>query len=194
MKKTFIILASMVLALAGGFAQAQNLKIGYVDSQSVLDKLDEVKAANDQLRTFASIKDKELKSEAESFQIKVQEFQKNAPGMTPQMQSATQKELEGLQEKIQAKQQQAQTDVANREKQLFEPIQKRVQEAIKQIATDGGYTYVLDKQVLFHSPSADDLSDAVVQKLQASKPAAATSAQKPATTPATKPNTPAPKK
>lgn len=187
MKKTFIILASMVLALAGGFAQAQTLKIGYVDSQSVLEKLDEVKAANDQLRTYASIKDKELKAEADAFQKKVADLEKEFQQMTPQMQAATQKELQATQEKLQIKQQSAQTEIANKEKQLFEPIQKRVQDAIKQIATDGGYTYVLDKQVLFHSPAADDLSDAVVKKLQATKPAAASSA-----TPTTKPNTPAP--
>jgi len=196
MKKTFIILASMLLVLGGSFAYAQSPKIGYVDSQSVLEKLDEVKAANDQLRTFASIKDKELKKEADDFQAKVKEAEEKFQTMTPQMQAATQKELQALQEKIQIRQQSAQTEIANKEKQLFEPIQKRIQEAIKQIATESGYTYVLDKQVLFHSPSGDDLSEVVIKKLQASKPqGASTPAQKPAATPATtKPNTPAPKK
>jgi len=187
MKKTFIILASMLLALGSGFAQAQTLKIGYVDSQAVLEKLDEVKAANDQLRTFAAAKDKELKADADRFQAQVAEAEKNFQTMTPQMQAATQKELQALQEKIQVKQQQAQTEIANKEKQLFEPIQKRIQDAIKQIANESNYTYVLDKQVLFHSPASDDLSEAVVKKLQASKPQAAAT---PSNTP--KPNTPAP--
>ncbi len=185
----------MLLAMGGGFAQAQNLKLGFVDSQAVLEKLDEVKAANDQLRTFASVKDKELKAEADAFQAKVASIEKEFQGMTPQMQQATQKELQATQEKLQIKQQSAQTEIANKEKQLFEPIQKRIQEAIKQIATESGYTYVLDKQVLFHSPAADDLSGEVVKKMQATKPQGATTpTQKPATPPATKPNTPAPKK
>lgn len=196
MKKTFIILASMLLALGGSIiTQAQNLKIGYVDSQSVLEKLDEVKAANAQLREFAAIKDKELKKEAEDFDAKVKIAEKDFPTMTQQMQAATQKELQALQEKIQIKQQSAQSEISNKEKQLFEPIQKRIQDAIKQIATDGSYTYVLDKQVLFHSPAADDLSDEVVKKLQATKPQAATTpATKPATTPATTKPTTTPKK
>jgi outer membrane protein len=194
MKKTFVVLSTLLLALGGGFVQAQTLKIGFVDSQAVLEKLDEVKAANDQLRTFASAKEKELKSEADAFQAKVAEAEKGFQTMTPQMQAATQKELQALQEKLQIKQQSAQTEIANREKQLFEPIQKRIQEMIKQTATEGGYTYVLDKQVLFHSPAADDLSEAVVKKMQASKPAGATPASntpKPATqAPANKPAVP----
>ncbi|MDJ1483156.1 OmpH family outer membrane protein [Cytophagaceae bacterium YF14B1] len=197
MKKTFIILASMLLALGGSIiTQAQNLKIGYVDSQSVLEKLDEVKAANAQLREFAAIKDKELKKDADDFQAKVKDAEDKFQGMTPQMQAATQKELQALQEKIQIKQQSAQSEISNKEKQLFEPIQKRIQDAIKQIATDGSYTYVLDKQVLFHSPATDDLSDEVVKKLQATKPQAATTpaTTKPATTPATTKPTTTPKK
>ncbi len=191
MKKTFFSIVTMVLVLVGTSTFAQNLKIGYVDSQAVLEKLDEVKAANTQLREFASVKDKELQRENDAFKQKydqaMQEAQKGT--MSDALKAATEKELQALQEKIEIKRQTAQTEISNKEKQLFEPIQKRIQEAIKQIATDAGYTYVLDKQVLFHFPAGDDLSDEVVKKLQASKPQAATTPVPPK---APAPKTPAP--
>lgn len=188
MKKSFVCIASLLLALAGTFAQAQNLKLGFVDSQAVLEKLDEVKAANNTLQGFASVKEKELQKDAEDLRRRIGVYTDGQKDMSDQMRAATEKELQAAQEKLQIKQQGMQTEIATKEKQLFEPIQKRIQETIKQVATEGTYTYVFDKQVLFHYPAADDLSETVVKKLQASKPAAATTTMpKP---PA--PNTPAP--
>lgn len=194
MKKSFVCIASLLLALLGTFAQAQNLKLGFVDSQAVLEKLDEVKAANNTLQGFASVKEKELQKDAEDLRRRISVYQEGSKEMSDQMRAATEKELQAAQEKLQIKQQGMQTEIATKEKQLFEPIQKRIQETIKQIATESSYTYVFDKQVLFHFPAGDDLSESVVKKLQASKPAGATTAPKPANTPAPKPNTPAPKK
>ncbi len=190
MKKSFVCIASLLLALAGNFAQAQSLKLGFVDSQAVLEKLDEVKAANNTLQGFASVKEKELQKDAEDLRRRIGVYQEGQKDMSEQMRGATEKELQAAQEKLQIKQQGMQTEIATKEKQLFEPIQKRIQETIKQVAAEGTYTYVFDKQVLFHYPAGDDLSETVVKKLQANKPAAATT-PKPTT-----PNTqaPAPKK
>jgi hypothetical protein len=63
-----------------------------------------------------------------------------------------------------------QTEVAAREKQLFEPIEKRIQAAITEVANENGYTYVLAKEVLLHSPAGEDISGLVVKKLLASAP------------------------
>lgn len=194
MKKSFVCIASLLLALAGTFAQAQNLKLGFVDSQAVLEKLDEVKAANNTLQGFASVKEKELQKDAEDLRRRISVYQEGQKEMSEAMRGATEKELQAAQEKLQVKQQSMQTEIATKEKQLFEPIQKRIQETIKQVAAEGTYTYVFDKQVLFHYPAGDDLSETVVKKLQASKPAAATTPKPAVTTPTIKPNTPAPKK
>ncbi len=167
------------------FAQAQTVKIGYVDSRGVSEQLPEVKSAYAQLNEFSKKKQEDLQKEAEAFQKRVQEAEGQAASMTDQMKSATQKELEAAQEKIQIRQQSAQTEIAAREKQLFEPIEKRIQEAITQVANENGYTYVLAKEVLLHSPASDDISSLVVKKLLANAPKAST--QAPATTGANKP-------
>ncbi len=155
-------------------AQAQTAKIGYVDSRGVSEQLPEVKAAYAQLNEFSKKKQEELQREAEAFQKRVQEAEQGAANMSDQMKAATQKELEAQQEKIQIKQQSAQTEIANREKQIFEPIEKRIQEAITSVANENGYTHVFAKEVLLHSPASEDISSLVVKKLLATAPKAAT--------------------
>ncbi len=86
------------------------------------------------------------------------------------MRAAKQRELEANQEQLQIEQNSVQTEVANREKTLFEPIEKRIQEAITQVATENGYTYVFAKEVLLHFPKGEDISNLVVQKLLTSAP------------------------
>ncbi len=206
MKKQFRILIALLFILGvGSAAHAQTaLKIGYVDSRAVSDKLPEVKQAYAQLTEFQKQKQNELQKDEEAFQKEVAAFQQG--NMEESMRAAKERELQAKQEQLQLKATNAQADIQKRQQAIFDPIEKRIQQAITQVATENGYTYVLAKDVLLHSPAGDDISDLVAKKLLASAPA--TSNQKPAatgtnqtgaanptgSTNTTPQNTPAPKK
>jgi outer membrane protein len=164
------LMTALFILFGCSLTQAQNLKIGYVDSRGVSEQLPEVKAAYTQLGEFQKKKQQELQKKAEDFRLKVQNAEKEASTWTEQMRAAKQRELEANQEQLQIEQNSVQTEVANREKTLFEPIEKRIQEAITQVATENGYTYVFAKEVLLHFPKGEDISSMVVQKLLASAP------------------------
>lgn len=163
-------MTALFILFGCSLTQAQNLKIGYVDSRGVSEQLPEVKAAYTQLGEFQKKKQQELQKKAEDFRLKVQNAEKEATTWTEQMRAAKQRELEANQEQLQIEQNSVQTEVANREKTLFEPIEKRIQEAITQVATENGYTYVFAKEVLLHFPKGEDISNLVVQKLLTSAP------------------------
>ncbi len=164
------LMTALFILFGCSLTQAQNLKIGYVDSRGVSEQLPEVKAAYTQLGEFQKKKQQELQKKAEDFRLKVQNAEKEATTWTEQMRAAKQRELEANQEQLQIEQNSVQTEVANREKTLFEPIEKRIQEAITQVATENGYTYVFAKEVLLHFPKGEDISNLVVQKLLTSVP------------------------
>ena len=195
------ILISLFFILGiGSIANAQTaVKIGYVDSRAVSDKLPEVKQAYAQLSEFQKQKQNELQKDEESFQKEVEKFQQDVQAMEAAMRSSKERELQAKQEQLQLKATNAQADIQKRQQAIFDPIEKRIQEAITQVASENGYTYVLAKEVLLHSPAGDDISELVTKKLLASSPTSNNN-QKPAgatTTPANqqKPaNTPAPKK
>ncbi len=179
MKNKLFLFILFTLFVGGTFAQAQTIKLGYVDSRGVSEQLPEVKAAYSQLNDFSKAKENELRKDATDLQRRIEEYQQGADKMAEPMRAATEKELQAAQEKLQVKQSAAQTEIANKEKQIFDPIEKRIQEAIKQVATENGYTYVFAKEVLLHFPTTDDISSLVVKKLQASAPKPTT----PTTTP-----------
>ncbi len=164
------LIIALFILFGCSLTQAQNLKIGYVDSRGVSEQLPEVKAAYTQLGEFQKKKQQELQKKAEDFRKKVTDAEQQAASMSEQMRAAKQRELEANQEQLQIEQNSMQTEVANREKQLFEPIEKRIQAAITEVANENGYTYVLAKEVLLHSPAGEDISSLVVKKLLASAP------------------------
>lgn len=169
----------MILGLGCTMANAQNMKIGYVDSRAVSDKLPEVKQAYAQLGEFQKAKEAELKKDAEAFQKLVDEYSKEAEAMEATMRSARERELQAKQEQLQLKETNARADIQKRQQTIFDPIEKRIQEAIKTVAGENGYTYILAKEVLLHYPAGEDISEKVTQKLLASAPKA-NNAPKPA--------------
>ncbi len=180
MKNKLIIAALFIIGLGTNAVYAQTPKIGYVDSRAVSDKLPEVKQAYAQLNEFSKQKENELRKEAEAFQKKVDEFEQGAQGMTQELATAKQRELQSLQEQLQIKQTNAQADIQKRQQQIFDPIEKRIQEAITQVANENGYAYVFAKEVLLHSPAADDISELVTKKLLANAPKQPTTSNTPA--------------
>jgi outer membrane protein len=199
MKNQMRILFALLFILGvGGVANAQTaVKIGYVDSRAVSDKLPEVKQAYAQLTEFQKQKQNELQREEEAFQKEVEKYQQDGTNMDNAMRASKERELQAKQEQLQLKATNAQADIQKRQQTIFDPIEKRIQEAITQVANENGYTYVLAKEVLLHSPAGDDISELVTKKLLASAPTSTNNTQKPAgATPSQqKPaNTPAPKK
>lgn len=184
MKKQFRILIALLFILGvGSTVHAQTTaKIGYVDSRAVSDKLPEVKQAYAQLTEYQKQKQNELQKEEADFQKQVEDYQKIETTMEEGMRSAKQRELQAKQEQLQLKATNAQADIQKRQQAIFDPIEKRIQQAITQVATENGYTYVLAKEVLLHSPAGDDISELVAKKLIANAPAATPNAQKPAAT------------
>lgn len=180
MKNKLIAVALFVLGLGCTAVSAQTQKIGYVDSRAVSDKLPEVKQAYAQLGEFQKVKETELRKDAEAFQKEVEAYEKGAATMEAGMRDAKGRELQAKQEQLQLKQTNAQADIQKRQQQIFEPIEKRIQDAITQVATENGYAYVLAKDVLLHSPAGDDISELVTKKLLASAPKMDATTQKPA--------------
>lgn len=195
MKNKLLIVALFILGLGSTFVQAQTTpKLGYVDSRAVSDKLPEVKQAYSVLSDFSKAKENELRKEAEAFQKRVEQFEKDAQTMDQKMVTAKERELQAQQEQLQLRQSTAQTEIQNKQKQIFDPIEKRIQDAISQVATENGYTYIFAKEVLLHSPSGDDISDLVVKKLLASAPKQPAAEQKPAAGSSTQSTNTPPKK
>lgn len=146
-------------------------KFGYLNSAAILQEMPKVKEAEANLETLQKQLQAKGQKMLEAFQIKYQELErKNNQG------EIAPKELEEAAAKLKSEE----TDIAKFEqdmqKQIFEkretllkPILDEVNDAIKQIADENGYTYIFDASpgvgVLLYADESTDLTDLVKAKL-----------------------------
>ena len=154
-------------------------KIGRINTQEIIINMNEFKEANTQLEAYA----KDLSAQLETIQVefnnKLQEYQKAESTMTDAVRQLKEKELSDLQNRIREFQQVAQQDIQKKEAELMEPIQKKANDAIKEIAKAGGYAVILETgmMIFYDEAQVKDISSEVKTKLGISATTAAPAAK-----------------
>tara|TARA_B110000240_G_C13270703_1_gene355691 strand:+ start:100 stop:597 length:498 start_codon:yes stop_codon:yes gene_type:complete len=164
MKKiTFLALLS-ILTLS---TIAQN-KFGHIDSQELLMLMPERKKAETDVQEFAKSLESQLGSMTAEYQQSVQEYQANEATYTDLVKQDKEAEINGLQQRIQAFQQNAQQSLQAKEQELLEPILSKARKAIKDVATEGEYTYIFDKSIgsILYAKESENIIDLVKKKLK----------------------------
>jgi outer membrane protein len=144
-------------------------EIVYVNSDSLLANYEYFKDVRTRLQTKAEQKEKDLRTQAESFQKEVQRFQQNAGGMTQQQAQATEQRLMQKQQQLQALQQSSGNELMTEESEEMKKIYDRVEEYLKQLSNEEGYKMVLTYQrgnsAILYGDSTLDITTSVVSAL-----------------------------
>ena len=85
--------------------------------------------------------------------------------MPASVKSQIRQELENLAYQVQNWQTISQNVMQQKQAQMYQPIYKKVSDAINAVAKEKGYGYVLTSEALIVAPPADDLLPAVAAKL-----------------------------
>jgi outer membrane protein len=194
MNKIKLLVAAFFMISFASFAQSndQPLKIGYTNVEYILLQLPESKQIESQLKDHSTQLENQLKTKYSEYETKLQAYEKGAATMDATIREDKEKELMGLNNSIQEFQRNAQMSLQQKEKSLVDPIITKIDKAIKDVAKENGYTYVISNQALLAGPEDGDISPLVLKKLgvdpskvqQTPEPAAAKPAAKPAATPA----------
>lgn len=165
MKKVLKLTLAVVCVMFSTSLFAQ--KIGRINSQDVVVNMAEFKEAQTQIEALA----KDLQAQAETIQVemnnKLQEYQKGAETMTDAVRQLKEKELNDLNTRLQEFNQVAQQELQKKEQELMEPIIKKANEAITEVAKAGGYTVIMESgsMVYFDEANVKDISPEVKAKL-----------------------------
>jgi len=159
--------ASAILALAAAGAQAQELKIGYVNSDRVLRDAVPAKAAQAKLEAEFSKRDKELNDLANRLKGAADRLEKDAPTLGETERNRRQRELVDQDREIQRKRREFQEDLNQRKNEELAAVVERANKVIKQIFETEKYDLILQEAVFF-SPKAD-ITDKVIKALNAGK-------------------------
>ncbi len=141
------------------FAQQPALKIGYVNSETIIKELPEAKDAQSKLEGILKGWQDEIEKRGKDLQAKYEEYQKQSNMLNESSKQAKQKELVDDEQKLNQYRQDKQQELAAQREKIMKPIQEKVFKAIEKVAKEQKLSFVLDRAtevpVLYADPAYD---------------------------------------
>jgi len=162
------ILMAAVLVL--GFSSTMSAqKFGYINSQELLSQLPEVKESTANIETLKKQLQKKGTDMVAALQQKYTALQQDQEQgkLSPVQLEQEAAKLKEEEAKIGQFEQTSQQKIYEKTELLLAPIQEKINNAIKEVAQDNGYTYIFDASlgmVLYADPGSD-VSSLVKSKL-----------------------------
>jgi len=164
MKKLPVFLTGLVmmLAVAGAYAQ----KYCYVDTQYILDNISEYKAAQQQLDQLSVNWQKDIEAKYAQIDKLYKDFQAEQILLTEEMKRKRENEIIAKEKEVKDFQKQKfgfEGELFKKKQELVKPLQDKIYNAIKKMATDQSYAVVFDKSsdliMLYANPKYDKSDD-----------------------------------
>ena len=161
--KKLIVLLLMILPLG---AIAQEVKIAYVKTQEVFMAMPEVSEMEKKLADLNEKYKGELKLMQDEYQKKYADFIQQQDSLTENIKLRRMQEIQDIQTRMDNFVQMGQQDVQKQQQDLLIPIQQKLQDAIKAVGDEKGYTYIIDPAAsLYTGSNAVDATPFVRTKL-----------------------------
>jgi outer membrane protein len=161
-------------------------KIAHIFQDSLINLMPETKKAMDIAQEYLKQLEKEVGAMQAELDTKYNDYMTNEATYSDLVKRTKQEELTTLNKRIEDFRMQAQQEYQKKQGEISLPIQEKIKEAIRLVAEEKGYSYVLDTStglVLFRT-SSDNIFNLVKKKLDTMPEAVL---------PGTKPNTNTPK-
>lgn len=136
--KKFILVALLALPMSL-FAQ----KFAHVNTDDVIKALPETTKAMDEMQKMQKDLQDEMTRMQSEIQTKADELQKNPPTVETIKQRKEQ-EVQDLYQRYQQFLQSSEQELQKAQQEKMQPIITKVQNAIKELGTAGGYVYIMD--------------------------------------------------
>ena len=157
--------AAALLALAALGAQAQELKIGYVNADRVLRDATPAKAAQTKLEAEFGKREKELADMANKLKAAGEKLDKDAPTLAESERNRRQRELVEQNRDFDRKRREFQEDLTQRKNEELASVVERANKVMKQIFDSEKYDLIIQEAV-FAGPKID-ITDKVIKALNA---------------------------
>lgn len=176
MKKLFLISSVLLLLTTVVFAQTANVKVGYVDSQVILNQYPPAVKAQSDLDALVQTWNKKIDSMTVSLQQAYQAYQQQAETMTEEARASQEQAIVQQQQVLdqfrQSKYNQQNGELYRKQEEFLGPIKEKVFDAIDKVAKEEGMNFVFDKAgdvVLLYADQEFDITYKVLDKLKRGK-------------------------
>lgn len=167
MKKSIVSLLLIVTFSLPAISQ----KNAFVDTEYILSKIPAYENAQNKLDDLAKGWQKEIEQKYKKVEEEYKKYQTESALLSTEMKRQREEEIINLEKEandFKDKYFGSEGELYNKRKELVEPIQEEVYNAIKEIATEGNYGFIFDKSAdmsLIYTDPKYDISDDVLKKL-----------------------------
>ncbi|MDR3184164.1 MAG: OmpH family outer membrane protein [Prevotellaceae bacterium] len=159
----------VILLVAAGFAAGQ--KIGYINTETILNKIPSYKTAQGQLERLRQDYQKEVEAGYQKVEDLYKTYQTDKVLLTEDMKKRREDEIINKEQAVKDLQRKyfgQDGSLAKKTEELLKPLQDKVANAVKETANEDGYGLVIDTannpSIVFTNPRYD-ISDKVIKKL-----------------------------
>ena len=148
MKRLAGITALLILVATAGYSQ--NLKFGHINSDEIIQSMPEFDSASSQLESFRQELLNALELMTVELNNKSDAYNKESKTLTDIVRQTKEQELVDLNRRIQDFQANAQEQLQTKQVQLYQPIYVKLDEAIKNVGKENGFTYIYNASALLY--------------------------------------------
>jgi outer membrane protein len=167
--KTFFGAAFVILVLViGTGSAAAQVKIGFVDTDVILQQMKEYKQVEQRLRGLQASYEDTLRVMQTDFQTKLESYQKQRELMNPATRAQEEANLGALRDQIVGYQQAnlgQQGTLFQLQAQLVQPIREKVRSAVERVAKDQKLSAVMETGLMIYYDKKMDITYKVMESL-----------------------------
>ncbi len=171
MKTSFlkVLLALTVGTICAGaaLAQAQEFKMGFVNTERIFREAATAKQAQAKLEQEFAKREKDLVDAGNALKTASERFEREAPTLSESQRTARQRQLVEQDRDFQRKRREFQEDLNARKNEEQQVVVERANRAVKQVAEAEKYDVILQEAVYIHPKH--DITDKVIKALNAAR-------------------------
>ncbi len=162
---------AVLMVLGAGIGIAQ-MKIGHINSESIMQNLPEAVDAQKSLDALVATWESELQKMQADWKKKFDDYDKRKLILTDQSRAEAEKELRDLDQAIadyRNKKFGQNGDLFTKQNEVMKPIQNKIFKVLEEVAKEDGYDYVFDKSgdiLLLYATEKHDLTERVLRRMQ----------------------------
>ena len=147
-------------------AQNTQIKLGYLDVQTLFLAMPEVTQIETSLKDLAAQHEGEIKRMEDEYNRKLTEYKDGEAKWDDAIKKNRMEEIQMLQMKVQQYYQSAQTLLQQKQEELQAPIREKLRKAIEEVGAENGFLYIYDlNTLLYKSGDAIDVTPLLKKKL-----------------------------
>src|SRR5579884_1126761 len=169
MRKFLLCSWVVITVVMSGTAFAQNVKFGFVDAQKVLEISKEGKRVKANMEEYVKSRQKIIDLEEQELKQLEDDLTRQGGVLSPEAKKVKQDDFQKKLMEYQKKATELNKEVQGKKLSTLQEFNKKLEEAVKQIAEKEGYTFVLDKNAeggaVIYAKDTFDITSKVIEQV-----------------------------